>query len=422
MNLAKTTFRMLSGLIVALVGLTALGQQIPDLIPQEPDRPPEARVARKPASLPVPQASPARTASQPLSSPKVAPQLPAAAMLPVPRSEGMKVEPVTERYPNGNPKVERQVILDAAGNYINQGTYTMYGPDGKVLKTGEFQHGKQEGKWTQNLAKDEGQLFSAEQQKEFASPFVSEATFVDGKMQGPWTIKDRDAKKIIEWNFENAVRHGTWTWWHSNGQKWLEATYRNGSLNGELLEWDRDGKIASQSTYIDGRVLAKVVGWHALGQKHFEGAYLRVQSVPEPVYDWWTGTATSTPAPPTGQDQKHGVWIGWYRNGNKKTEGQYDRDLPTGKFTWWYENGQKQAEGEYEAGVRSGEWFTWHANGLKESQAAYVNGKLIGTWMRWDAEGKMVGTRDFNIEHPSPNAKTERANTSQRPGTTTRSR
>ena len=36
------------------------------------------------------------------------------------------VEPVTERYPNGKIKIERQVTKDAAGNYVNHGTYTRY--------------------------------------------------------------------------------------------------------------------------------------------------------------------------------------------------------------------------------------------------------------------------------------------------------
>ena len=74
-------------------------------------------------------------------------------------SEG-NVEQVTERYPNGKIKIERQVTKDAAGNYVNQGTYTRYDVDGKVQKTGTFVNGKQHGMWTQTIAKDEGHLFS----------------------------------------------------------------------------------------------------------------------------------------------------------------------------------------------------------------------------------------------------------------------
>jgi len=375
MMLMKSTVGMVIGLVVVLAGMTAEGQEPPELV-TVPDNP--------------------------------------------------RLETVTERYPNGNIKVEREVVQDDAGNYVNHGTYKMYDLDGEILKTGEFQNGKQHGRWVQYFAEDEGHLFAGEPQKEFEGPFVSEATFVDGKLHGTWTIKDRDGQNIVEWSFSHGDRSGKWTWWHSNGQIWLEAAYENGAFNGELLERDPNGKLVAQSTYIEGRHLVKDVKWFALGQKQFEGAYLRVQTVPQPVYDWWTGTSTPPSATPTGKDQRHGVWIAWYRNGNKKTQGKYDHDVPTGKFTWWFENGQKQAEGEYGAGLESGTWTTWHPNGLRESQVTYVNGKRIGTWMRWDGEGKLVGMRDFDIADSEnatkKSAKKNRANTTQRPSTTVRSR
>src|ERR1700730_11896823 len=37
-----------------------------------------------------------------------------------------KVEKVVDRYPDGKIHVEREMGLDAKGNYINQGSYKMY--------------------------------------------------------------------------------------------------------------------------------------------------------------------------------------------------------------------------------------------------------------------------------------------------------
>jgi len=332
-----------------------------------------------------------------------------------------KVETVTERYPDGSVKIERQVTQDSAGNYINHGTYTMYNLDGKPLKAGQFQNGKQHGAWVQYLAKDEGYLFSTGQEKEFQGPFASESTFVDGQLHGIWRIKDRNKNNVIEWNFEHGVRDGRWTWWHPNGQKRSEATYTNGALNGEVLEWDRDGKQVSQNTYVNGKCLVKAIGWYAVGQKHFEGYYLRVQNMSEPVYDWWTSSAKAAPAVPAAPDQMHGVWIVWYRNGNKKTEAQYDHDVPVGKFTWWYENGQKQADAEYQAGVKSGTWITWHSNGQKESQGEFKEGTLVSQWMHWDADGKLVEVHDLNTVR-SQGVKRMQARTGQRPNETIKGR
>jgi antitoxin component YwqK of YwqJK toxin-antitoxin module len=407
------------GLVTILLGLAAQAQDMPDLMVL-PDRSAARMLADKPGELSEP--TPARSKRQSWSSTKKG-HTPAGAVTPaISRLPGIKVETVTERYPNGTIKVERQVVQDAEANYINHGTYTKYDIDGNVVKTGEFKNGKLRGDWIQHFDKDEGQLLSGEQRKEFTGPFVSKATFTKGELHGPWTIKDRNGQDVIEWHFRHGTRDGKWTWWHSNGQPWLQAHYKNGALDGELLEWDRAGKLVNQSTYIDGRYLAKDVGWYALGQKHFEGAHLKVHNVPEPKYDWWTGTATVESPASTGKDQKHGVWIVWYRNGNKKTEGQYDHDVPTGKFAWWYENGQKQAEGTYESGKKSGAWTTWHPNGLKESLVTYVDGKPIGTWMRWDVKGKLVKMRDFNLRSPEKKGSAARTSTSRQSSRSSSSR
>jgi antitoxin component YwqK of YwqJK toxin-antitoxin module len=333
-----------------------------------------------------------------------------------------KVEPVTELYPNGKMKIEREVGQDAKGNYVNQGSYKMYDQDGQVVKAGEFLTGKQQGKWMQRFAKDEGQLFSTGQENEFSGPFVSEATFLDGKLHGIWTIKDSNGQQIVEWSFDNGVRSGTWTWWHSNGQKRLEATYVNGALNGDVQEWDRDGKLATQNNYIDGKCLVKTTGWYTLGQKHFEGYYLRASGMPQPSYDWWNSKVTTAAAPPAGPDQKHGLWTAWYRNGNKQIEAQYEHDVPIGRFTWWFENGQKEAEGEYEGGRKVGTWVTWHPNGLKESVGEYNSGKLAGRLMHWDADGKLVegqdaGRAQYQAQSQKPQAPSQqqRNSTGQRP-------
>ena len=50
-----------------------------------------------------------------------------------PVEENGAVETFTERYPNGNVKIERQVTLDADGNYVNHGAWKMYNAAGKVV-------------------------------------------------------------------------------------------------------------------------------------------------------------------------------------------------------------------------------------------------------------------------------------------------
>ena len=309
---------------------------------------------------------------------------------------------VTERYADGKIKIERQVTQDSAGNYVNDGTYTMYDPHGQVARSGQFQNGKQTGKWIQHFSKDLGCLFACAQDNSYQGPFTSEATFADGRLNGAWTITDRNGQNIVQWNFELGIPHGLWTWWYSNGHKRSEKNYTNGALNGSAIEYDREGKQIGQKTYVGGLYLAKVTESYAPGEKHFEGFYLRVEHVTQPSYDWWNSAIKPGTAMPGGSDQQHGTWVAWYRNGMKLFEGQYDHGVPTGKFTWFYPNSQQQAEAEYQNGIKSGTWITWHTNGQKESEGQFTEGRLIGKWTHWDADGKVVEVQEMNGKTAKP--------------------
>ena len=162
MRLTKPLVYAVCVLAVSLASLIAKAQSTQTLA--APEKPAEAADARQLDDPPMPLAVAAKS-----TMPAALAGVGAAAE---------KVETVVERYPNGHTKIERQVIQDSAGNYVNQGTYTMYDLDGQALKVGEFRNGKQVGKWTQHFAKDEGNLFSTSQDKDFAGPFVTEATFV----------------------------------------------------------------------------------------------------------------------------------------------------------------------------------------------------------------------------------------------------
>ena len=240
--------------------------------------------------------------------------------------------------------------------------------NGKIQKTGQFLNGKQQGLWTQTFAKDEGHLFSADQDGEYIGPFTSEATFVDGQLQGTWTIKNRDGRNIVEWNFDHGVPDGKWSWWYPNGQERLEAIYKNNKLDGEVTEWSF--RTANKSAKPPISTASGWCGW-SVGTRWARSGSKAVACGPAifPTPPTIGGTVSSTPPTrlPNAPDQKHGTWIEWYPNGKKKLEAQYDHNVAVGKFTWWYENGQKQAEVEYSAGVLDGMWITWHPNGLKES-------------------------------------------------------
>ena len=63
--------------------------------------------------------------------------------------------------------------------------------------------------------------------------------------------------------------------------------------------------------------------------------------------------------------EKDGIWISWYENGQKRSEGTYETEIKHGLWTEWYENGQKRSEKTYKNSVNDELWTVWDENGSK---------------------------------------------------------
>ena len=109
-----------------------------------------------------------------------------------------EVEVIRERYPDGKIKIERQVTLDADGNYVNHGPWKLYSPSEIIIAEGQYDMGKRVGNWTRWLGKNDSKVFAQQPFKSFKPPFASQATFTDGVMDGEWLVVDADNNKMLQ--------------------------------------------------------------------------------------------------------------------------------------------------------------------------------------------------------------------------------
>jgi uncharacterized protein len=318
-----------------------------------------------------------------------------------------EVEVITERYPNGAVKIEREVAQDENGNYINDGLWEMWDPQGSPIAQGEYSNNQRTGtwvRWYRNAA--EAPLLARFPYQQFGSSFVSQAVFKQGQLDGPWTIYDGKKHKISQWEFVGGKRHGASIWWHANGHKLREIQFRDGEIDGELAEWSAEGKVLVRDTYQFGRRLARKTANHPNGKKKTEGMYLAAKEVEKTPDDWWSCKPQVTV--PQGTDEKHGAWTTWYPNGQLQQEGIFEHDLQEGKFTWWHDNGQKALEGKFIAGKQHGPWTWWYDIGQKSIRGEYSSGTPTGRWTWWKEDGKVAQSADLSlsdgvaIETPDP--------------------
>jgi antitoxin component YwqK of YwqJK toxin-antitoxin module len=304
------------------------------------------------------------------------------------------VEVVRTRYPNRAIKIEREVRQDANRNYINDGSWTMWDPQGNMLAKGQYRQGKMHGKWSRwflDVPRDHfaGRLYDA-----FEEPLMAETNFVDGQVHGSWMVYDAKKRKVCEWQFDHDHLNGKVTWWHPNGETSREETYVHGILDGDLIEYNADGSILSKVTYDKGRKFSKYVKKYTNGDVQIEGWYLNASELTQTAYDWWNGTLKIEVVGKEGVKQREGKWVYWHPNGGRHFEGEFRADKPIGRHTWWFSNGQKRLDGEFLGGKQHGRWVWWHENGQKHIDGSYVAGVQTGTWVKWLETGRVVEVQE----------------------------
>lgn len=305
------------------------------------------------------------------------------------------IEVIRERYANGNVRVERCVILDSDKNYVNHGAWKMFATNGDVIAEGQYDMGKRIGMWTRYVGRNDSAVFNDQPYNKFKAPFISQANFANGVIDGEWLIEDADKRKVVQITFKNGERHGPSIAWLPNGKMYRQATYDEGVPVGDVLEINnKNGEFERSASYVDGRkVVNKTAYFPGTRNKKSEATYLAATTVKKSADDFWNvhfATYTSQ-----GKDLRHGAWKEWYANGKPLQEGYYQNDKKSGTFVFWHENGQIAVTGEYKDDVPQGMWVWYHENGLKSAIGKYQDGAYIGEWRWWNEDGRISKRKTY---------------------------
>lgn len=300
-------------------------------------------------------------------------------------------ELLQQRYPNGAVHIERYVTEDSNGNLVNNGSYRELDPKGVALRMGEYRLGKLEGKWSQLLDGKVVRALVETLDSGFKAPFSSEATFVNGQLEGHWAISDSQGRPVLFWQFANGQRENVSTWFDSKGNAILEVNYVAGVPHGPATISYRDRKGPEKVVFDQGRVLRLRTDWydsHSKSKKKIEETLLVPAGHAVKDHSWWDSTLTVLPVD-SKEAVRHGTITTWHSNGQKTMEGSYKLGKPHGEFQWWYSNGQPQGSGNFAEGKMNGRWVWWHTNGMKMMEGTYLDDQKEGLWSSWDQDGKI---------------------------------
>ena len=97
-------------------------------------------------------------------------------------------------------------------------------------------------------------------------------------------------------------------------------------------------------------------------------------------------------------DKKHGLWVTYFANGNKRSEGTYDEGVKVGEWRLYHKNGTLSSEATFVKGKYTGYYCSYHDNGEIFREGYYndyagnsADGTKTGEWTQFDRHG--------NIEH-----------------------
>lgn len=134
-------------------------------------------------------------------------------------------------------------------------------------------------------------------------------------------------------------------WRQENGMKKIEIQYKNGKKHGKWLEWYSNGMIKEEKVYYQDKLVRQ--------------ANYKREITEETLYK--DGKLFMA------REYKHGIIV------TEKTyaEGKLIKAL------WFYPDGKISDEREYKDGKKHGKWVHWDRNGEKRSETLYQKEKIV---------------------------------------------
>ena len=119
----------------------------------------------------------------------------------------------------------QEVVQD--GEWVKDGPFVFYGPDGEKVAEGAYAGGLETGAWTRWL--EDGTR--------------TEGRFENGEREGLWTFWHEEGTRQEEGHYANGVRVGRWTLWYPSGAVREENDYVDGAMHGQRRAYREDGSL-----------------------------------------------------------------------------------------------------------------------------------------------------------------------------------
>jgi hypothetical protein len=198
-----------------------------------------------------------------------------------------------ERWPDGTPRAEFEVRVEADGSEVRHGPWKSWHANGKAHEEGAF---------------------------------------ADGLAEGEWVVRWPNGKRRAQGSFTAGVREGPWKEFHESGPKAAEGSYRGGRRAGRWSCWGEDKRpdAARSGEYAS---VARAVGVRGIT---LEGT--TVDGRPIDLWVWRRADGSLRLAGRFGAHGPEGPWVAAFADGSLDLDGQcgeYTAGVRTGPLAGW---------------------------------------------------------------------------------------
>lgn len=122
------------------------------------------------------------------------------------------------------------------------GLYKHYYGDGQTVQSERtFIDGKRDGKWTEHLSGNTGDVTRI-------------SFYKNGLPDGQWSETWKDGKPRSKSSYKDGKKEGVWIGYGKDGKPEKSTTYKNDEKNGEEITYFTDGTPEKSSNYLNGKL------------------------------------------------------------------------------------------------------------------------------------------------------------------------
>ena len=138
------------------------------------------------------------------------------------------------------------------------------------------------------------------------------------------------------------------------------------------------------------------ITYYANGQKSSEGNYKNGNRSGEFISFYPSGSKSSVWN--YEHDKANGLWTQYFPSGRIQIQCLLSNYLRIGDMVWYYENGSKQSTTHYDDGKRNGPSTVYFHSGKIESHCLYSNYTKVGFEVKYNEDGTTNSVKDYS--HP----------------------